>query len=110
MLRRYSPIKKSRGTVIPTAMRVTVLKRDQVTVGGCVGFLRFTTECAGPLELDHVRASHGTGMKSVTCPCNLVALCSACHKHKTENGRTARPSLLAYLERFNYGEHTEGHA
>ena len=108
-MRRYAPLKPSRGTVIPTPMRLQVLQRDQRKAGGCVGFLRFAVDCAGPLEVDHVRASHGMGMKSVTCPCNLVSLCGSCHRYKTEHGKDARPVLLRYLEQFNYGEHTEGH-
>jgi 5-methylcytosine-specific restriction endonuclease McrA len=93
-VRRYSALKPSRGTVIPGHVRLAVLDRDR----GCVGFGRFPVECAGPLELDHVRASHGMGMKSDTTPGNLVALCGSCHRYKTENGRAARPLLLAYLE------------
>lgn len=94
-LRRYAPMKPSRGTVIPADLRLAVLYRDQ----GCVGFGRFPTECQGGLELDHVRASGGMGMKSPTTLQNLVALCGACHRYKTDNGRTARPILLDYLAR-----------
>lgn len=93
MIRRYAPLKPSRGTVIPTDMRLRVLSRDN----GCVGFGRFPVTCAGPLELDHVRASHGMGMKSETSDKNLVSLCGACHRWKTGFGREARPVLLAYL-------------
>jgi hypothetical protein len=76
-------------------MRLRVLFRDM----GCVGFERFPCgPCAGPLELDHVRASHGIGMKSATEDGNLVSLCGAHHRWKTEHGREARPILLAYLE------------
>lgn len=102
-MRRYAPIKASKGTVIPPAMRLRVLTRDN----GCVGFRRFPGPCGSPLELDHVRASHGIGMKSVTCDCNLVALCGECHRYKTANGRVARPILLDYLSRFDYVEHTD---
>jgi len=93
-LRRYTPMKPSRGTVIPTAMKLDVFERD----AGCVGFGRLPGDCAGPLEPDHVRASHATGMKSRTKPDNLVALCGSHHRWKTEHGREARPLLLAYLE------------
>lgn len=94
-MRRYAPMKPSSGTVIPHDMRLRVLQRDQ----GCVGFGRFPVECSGPLELDHVRASHGVGMKSETTDANLISLCGNCHRWKTEHGRTARPVLLAYLFR-----------
>lgn len=93
-LRRYAPIAPSRGTVIPPALRLAVLNRDN----GCVGRGRLPGECSGSLELDHVRASHGIGMKSRTEADNLVALCGAHHRWKTSFGREARPLLLAYLE------------
>jgi 5-methylcytosine-specific restriction endonuclease McrA len=92
-MRRYAPIKPSRGTVIPADLRLLVLTRDN----GCVGFGRFPVACSGPLELDHVRASHGIGMKSESTVENLVALCGNCHRYKTAYGREARPILLDYL-------------
>ena len=101
-LRRYAPMKPSKGTVIPPLLRIRVLERDRMCVGRLVGF---PTTCAGPLELDHVRASHAMGRKSVTCECNLVATCSACHRWKTLNGKKARPLLMDYLARFAYGDH-----
>jgi hypothetical protein len=100
-------MKPSLGTRIPTPMRLRVLHRDQRVTGGCVGFGRFPTECAGPLECDHVRASGAIGMKSTTCDCNLVALCGTCHRYKTENGKVARPILLNYLAQFAYGPHVD---
>jgi hypothetical protein len=90
-------MKPSRGTVIPTDMRLRVLQRDARATGGCVGFGRLPGDCAGGLELDHVRASHGMGMKSETSEGNLVALCGAHHLYKTANGKAARPVLLDYL-------------
>lgn len=93
-VRRYAPIKPSAGTRIPPDMRLRVLTRDN----GCVGFGRFPVECSGPLELDHVRASHGMGMKSRTEDDNLVSLCGNCHRYKTAYGKEARPILLDYLE------------
>jgi 5-methylcytosine-specific restriction endonuclease McrA len=108
-MRRYGGLKPSAGTRIPTDMRTRVLTRDQRATGGCVGFGRLPGECEYALELDHVRASGALGMKSVTCDCNLVALCGAHHKHKTFNGRDGRRVLLAYLEQFAYGPHVEGH-
>ena len=84
---------KSRGTVIPAAVRLAVHLRDDGCVGHRLGW-------AGPhtsaLELDHVRAG-GMGLKSRTEPDNLVSLCGACHRWKTEHGREARPELLTYL-------------
>ncbi|MCC6312231.1 MAG: hypothetical protein IT345_15145 [Trueperaceae bacterium] len=55
--------------------------------------------CDGPLDVDHVRASGGLGMKSPTHRTNMVVLCRWHHRLKTEYGKTWRPLLLAYLER-----------
>jgi hypothetical protein len=93
-MRRYAPLKPSKGTVIPPAIRERVLERDQ----GCVGRrLDWPGDCLGALELDHVRASHGMGMKSETSVGNLVALCGLHHKLRTESGRIFRPRLIDYL-------------
>ncbi len=92
-LRRYAPMKPSRGTVIPHELRVLVFRRD----GICKGADLFPGDCAGPLEVDHVRASGGMGMKSRTELDNLVSLCGSHHRWKTEHGKTARPLLLEYL-------------
>ena len=98
MIRRYSPMKPSRGTVIPALVRLEVHQRDN----GCVGArLGWPGTHSTSLELDHVRASGGIGMKSESLPSNLVALCGDCHRWKTDNGRAARPLLLAYLESVN---------
>ena len=56
-------------------------------------------ECDGPLDVDHVRASGGLGMKSPTVRTNMVVLCRHHHRAKTEYGKVWRPLLLAYLER-----------
>jgi hypothetical protein len=94
MIRTYAPMKQSRGTVIPPRLRIEVLERD----GGCVGpRVQMPGDCQGTLELDHVRASHGMGMKSETTAENLVTLCGAHHRVKTNAGRTWRPVLLDYL-------------
>lgn len=94
-MRRYAPITKSRGTVIPAAVRSAVLERDgRSCVGPRVGM---TADCYGALELDHVRASGGIGMKSATDLGNLVALCSTHHREKTDHGRRWRPALLDYI-------------
>ena len=94
-MRRYSPLAPSRGTVIPAELRLQVYRRDQGCVGPRVGM---AGDCYGRLELDHVRASHGMGLKSRTSEDNLVAVCSEHHRIRTEHGRTWRPLLLAYLE------------
>ena len=94
-MRRYTAMKPSRGTVIPAAVRLEVHLRDN----GCVGAkLGWQGPHVSALELDHVRAG-GMGMKSRSTADNLVALCGACHRYKTEHGREARPQLIAYLGR-----------
>jgi len=93
-LRRYASMKPSRGTVIPPLLRIQVLRRDNGCVGPRVGM---PGDCAGPLELDHVRASHAMGMKSPTEAGNLAVLCGSHHRLRTLEGRTYRPRLLEYL-------------
>lgn len=103
-LRRYAPLKPSRGTQIPPKVRANVRDRDR----GCIGRRLFMGDCQGGLEMDHVRTG-GTSLKSVSCECNLVWLCSGHHRFKTEHGKAARPSLLAYLATFGYTPHENGH-
>lgn len=94
-LRRYTRMKPSRGTVIPADVRAYVLARDYGCVGPRVGM---PGDCNGWIELDHVRASGGIGMKSRSTADNLVSLCSLSHhRWKTDNGRQARPMLIGYL-------------
>lgn len=95
-MRRYAPIKPSRGTVIPSNVRSAVKARDGWCVGPRVGM---DGDCEGSIELDHVRASHGIGMKSETSVDNLVALCGFHHRLKTNHGRTWRPVLIEYLSK-----------
>jgi hypothetical protein len=95
-LRRYAPIKPSRGTTWPIDVRRAIEARDPWCVGPLVGM---PGECAGPPELDHVRASHAIGMKSRSTVDNGVRLCGFHHRIKTNAGRTWRPALLDYLAR-----------
>jgi len=95
-LRRYAPLKASRGTQIPSWVREAVVKRDGYCAGPVAGL---EGRCYGSSELDHVRASGALGMKSPSTIDNLVRLCSAHHRMKTSDGRKWRPVLLAYLER-----------
>ena len=95
-LRRYAPLKASRGTVIPRDVRLHVMLRDGYCAGPVAGL---EGRCYGSSEIDHVRASGALGMKSPSTIDNLVRLCSAHHRMKTSDGRKWRPVLLAYLER-----------
>ncbi|MGA2513419.1 MAG: HNH endonuclease signature motif containing protein [Candidatus Limnocylindrales bacterium] len=77
-------------------MRAQVWARDQ----GCVfAQLGVPHDCFGRLELDHVRASGGLGIRSASTPDNLVLLCPWAHREKTLEGRRWRPVLLAWIER-----------
>ena len=57
-MRRYAPIKASRGTTWPLAVQVQIRHRDGVCVGPRIGM---PGECFGSLEIDHVRASGRNG-------------------------------------------------
>jgi hypothetical protein len=96
--------KVKRDTSTEAAEKAYVRARDN----GCVAQhfrdlpeyagLNARTYCDGPLDVDHVRASGGLGMKSPTHRTNMVVLCRWHHRLKTEYGKTWRPLLLAYLE------------
>jgi hypothetical protein len=53
--------------------------------------------CLGAVELDHVRASHGMGMKSESIATNAAQLCGWHHDLKTRDGRTWRTALLTVI-------------
>lgn len=94
-MRRYTPLRHSPGTVIPLQVRRNVHERDQGCVGDRAGFPPHV--CDRSVEQDHVRASGAISKKSRSTEDNLVELCNAAHRWKTENGRIARPKLLGYL-------------
>lgn len=71
-----------------------VRNRDAGCVGAIIGM---PGSCYGRIEVDHVRASGGLGMRSPSTVDNLVSLCGQHHRMKTEAGRTWRPKLLTYL-------------
>ena len=101
------PIKRKpaqkRDTAAASAEKAYVLTRDRECVAhraskGIMG-PDYVLVCAGPLQVDHVRASGALSKKSVTHRSNMVLLCAWHHRLKTEYGRVWRPLLLAYLER-----------
>jgi 5-methylcytosine-specific restriction endonuclease McrA len=99
MLRRYPP-RHRRGNPrppdpVPPGVRAQVRARDRDCVFTRLGILH---DCFGRLELDHVRASGGLGLRSRSTPDNLVLLCPAAHRLKTLAGRRWRPVLLAWIE------------
>ena len=90
-------MKPSAGTRIPASVRAEVYARDQGCVGPRVGM---AGECAGHVDLDHVRSSGALGKKSRSTADNLVSLCNETHHRlKTNEGRKWRPALLDYIER-----------
>lgn len=101
MLRRRVPLRARREYVPPRpsdpiskAVRAYVYARD---MGCVVAKLDAEHRCWGFIEIDHVRASGGMGLKSASDASNLVSLCSLAHQTKTNNGREWRPRLLDYL-------------
>jgi hypothetical protein len=66
---------------------------------GCVApRLDIEGPCEGRIEIDHVDNA-GLGKRGPSTADNLVSLCSAHHRTKTENARALRPLLRAYLDR-----------
>jgi hypothetical protein len=69
-------------------------------------------DCLGLVDIDHVRASHGTGMKSRSTADNGVQLCRfGHHPIKTEGKEKSteewRRREIAYLSRFGYPPHPD---
>lgn len=98
MLRRYPTQAMARRRwrdPVPPEVRAHVRARDRGYVFGQLGVPH---DCLGRLELDHVRASGGLGLKSASTPTNLVLLCPWAHREKTLHGRRWRPILLAWIE------------
>jgi hypothetical protein len=89
--------KVKRDTPDEAAEKRYVRERDR----GCVArdWHPRLAPCQGPLDVDHVRASGGLGMKSPTHRTNMVVLCRWHHRLKTEYGKVWRPLLIDYLER-----------
>jgi len=97
-LRRYSPLKPSRGTRWDPSVREHVATHQP----GCIGSLAgMPGDCAGTSELDHVRGSGGVGMKSKSIATNCALTCSWHHSLKTREGKTWRPRLLAVIARLH---------
>lgn len=95
-------MKPSRGTTWPPEVRAEVERLDSYRcVCARAGFPPdVIARCSGiDVQLDHVRASHGTGMKSPSTVANGTLLSSHCHRWKTEHGKEARPLLLDWIAR-----------
>lgn len=96
MLRRYAPMRQSRGTVIPASLRQQVLARDGYQC--VVQAVGVDHVCSLGLELDHVRSSGALGKKSRTTLDNLVSTCAVGHRLKTNDGRRIRPLLIDWID------------
>jgi hypothetical protein len=90
-LRRRTPLAPSRGTTWPAEVRAHVATHQRRCIGPLAGMQGL---CSPGIELDHIRASHGTGMKSESVATNAAQLCSWHHDLKTRNGRIWRERLL----------------
>ena len=94
MIRRYAPMKPSRGTTWPPEVRAAAYALHH----GCLGLrVGMPLLCSGQVELDHIRAG-GTGLKSRSTLDNAAPLCSTHHRVKTEAGRLWRPLLIAAVD------------
>ena len=99
-MRRRTPLKSSRGTVWPPEVRAHVRSH----YAGCIGPLAgMPGGCDGGIELDHVRASHGVGIKSKSIATNGAPLCGWHHDLKTRDGKTWRPRLLDVIASLTRG-------
>jgi hypothetical protein len=88
-------MKPSSGTTWSRDVRAHVATHYHGCIGPLVGMLG---SCVGGIELDHIRASHGTGMKSDSIAPNAAPLCAGHHAIKTKAGRTWRPLLIALVQ------------
>lgn len=84
-------MKPSRGTVWPTEVRAHVHTHQPLCVGPLAGMYG---PCEGSIELDHIRASGGIGLKSKSIATNAASMCSAHHSMKTNEGKRWRPRLI----------------
>lgn len=96
MLRRYAPLKPSKGTTWPPEIRDEAMRLHR---GRCIGpAAGMPGECAGGIELDHIRASGAIGKKSPSVVANAAPLCGSHHRLKTREGRTWRPALIEVVD------------
>ena len=91
---RRSALAPSRGTVWPREVREHVETHQRTCLGQLAGM---PGDCRGVPELDHVRASQGIGMKSLSVAVNGARLCSWHHWLKGQHGKTWRPRLLSVI-------------
>ena len=97
-MRRGSGLKPSAGTRWPAAVLAHVRTHQRECAGRLAGM---PGDCFGALEADHVRASHGIGMKSKSVATNCALTCTTHHALKGREGRTWRPELLKVIARLH---------
>lgn len=90
-MRRRGGLKPSQGTTWPRDVREHIATHQAGCIGPLAGMLG---RCDPGIELDHIRASHGMGMKSDSIATNGAHLCLFHHDMKTRNGKTWRPRLI----------------
>ncbi len=85
------------------------MPRDRVTAEVAEEVIRLDgQQCVGPIiglpgpcegwgELDHIM-NGGTGKRGPSVVGNLVSLCSAHHRYKTDHAKEVRPMLLRWVE------------
>lgn len=93
MIRR-TPLRPSRGTVWPPEVKAHIRTHQTGCIGPLAGMLG---RCEGGIEDDHIRASHGIGMKSDSIAVNAARLCGIHHRVKTERGKLWRPRLITVV-------------
>lgn len=93
-IRRYQRMKPSSGTRWSPEVRAHVSAHQTTCLGILAGM---PGPCEGSLELDHIRASGGMGMKSDSIATNAARLCGKHHRLKTERSKFWRPHLLDAL-------------
>jgi hypothetical protein len=99
-MRRYKPIAPSAGTRWTPAVRAHIATHQPPCIGPLAGM---PGPCLGGSELDHIRAAHGTSMKSESIATNGARLCGAHHLLKTNAGRTWRPVLIGLVMHLSRG-------
>ena len=95
MLRRYSPLRPSKGTQWPPEVVEAARRLHGLCMGPAVGM---PGACEGSSEPDHIRASGALGKKSRSTLDNCAPLCSVHHRLKTREGRSWRPKLIDKID------------
>lgn len=93
-------MKPSQGTVWPKDVREHIEHHQKSCVGALAGMPEM---CDRYVELDHIRASGGIGMKSKSIATNGARTCSLHHRLKTNNGKVWRPRFIEIINALAAG-------